>query len=518
MQIKLNTTQTESVAVLILTNIMTSSQPSNVTTRDVQIDWTKNPQINSDPAPSNLCNGGKGAPFHDAYPPIRQKTVSNACAAKFVFNNEMVDTNRETFRNYHNACVKVIAAKQGSGILFQISKIPIMLVTSGHVINDGTSNVKIVLEINHKRVANTSATNATEVTIELQNQQTKIVKEEDIAEIILGEDDSKYILNKVHKFPCPSLALNDQSSDEFMTIHYSGGKFKKVSTGKREKISGNYQPLQTRIHIQAGEGASGAPLFNCHGDVVAIIRSRTNSYPQIRNVTPVESSPYCYGYGLCDGLETLFESTEGKKFDEQLELHDEDIDATVLHCLGMGGKHGDTKQYSKVDKIDSDHFPPYDAYNQACQEKNCCARVKSFFSTQYQKVRPGENLLPAITIPKVIHKKIKTTGSSLESKQFRKEQAQRIASNQVCDAITMNFNEYHEKGLFKRSTYECTEENFETLMSKFNQGFNKALEEHKKLRFISNEEKNDLENAISQLCFAAIGVQSRQSESDGESH
>ena len=506
MQIKLNTTQTESVAVLILTNIMTSSESSNITTRNVRIDWAENPQINFDPAPSNLFNGGKGAPIHDAFRPILQKTVSNACAAKFVFNNEMVDTKRETFRNYHNACVKVIAAKQGSGILFHIPKIRIMLVTAAHVINDGTSNVKIVLEINHERIANTPAANATEVTIDLQNQQTKIVKEEDIAEIILGEDDSKYILNKVHKFPCPSLALNDQSSNEFMAIHYSGGEFKKVSTGEREKISGDYQPLQTRIHIQAGEGASGAPLFNFHGDVVAIIRSRTNSYPQIRNVTPVESSPYCYGYRLCDGLETLFESAEGRKFDEQLKLHDEDIDATVRHCLGMGGKHGDTRQYSKVDKIDSDHFPPYDAYDQACKNETCFKPVKDFFSKQCQKKRPGENLLPAITIPKALHITLDTSGNSKMSKEFRSKQAELIASGKVCDAIKINFNDYHERGLFRRSTYKYTEENFKTLMTKYYQGFTKALEEHRKLRFISDEEKNYLENEILQLCFAAIDV------------
>lgn len=163
-----------------------------------------------------------------------------------------------------------------------------------------------MLEIDHEPTENTAIIKATEVSIELQNPQTEIQRTADIAKIVLGEDDSNYILNKVREFPWPSLDLYDRSSDNFMAIHYSGGNFKKVSTGKREAIPGNPLPLETRIHIQGGEGASGPPLFNFQGDVVAIVRSCAKNNPEIRNITPVQSSS-SYGYGLRDGFENLFE-------------------------------------------------------------------------------------------------------------------------------------------------------------------------------------------------------------------
>lgn len=297
-----------------------------------------------------------------------------------------------------------------------------------------------------------------------------------------------------------------------MAIHYSGGNFKKVSTGKREAIPGNPLPLETRIHIQGGEGASGAPLFNFQGDVVAIVRSCAKNNPEIRNITPVQSSS-SYGYGLRDGFENLFESTEGKRFENKLTENIGNIEATVLQCLGVGGKHAHTRQYSKRGIIESDHFPPYDAYKKASEKENCFTFVKGLFPTEPKGGRAGENLLPAITIPKVFHRKLSTTGSSETSKRFRQRQADFIASGQVYRAINMNFKDYHNNGLFKESNYVCTQENFQKLMKNYCEGFTEALQVHKDLHFISDEEKTWLGQRMSVLTKMNID-ESRDLEED----
>ena len=98
----------------------------------------------------------------------------------------------------------------------------------------------------------------------------------------------EYILNTIREFPVPSLCLDDRSSDIFTSIHYSGGDYKKVSTGEREGIAESYTSLETRIHIQGGGGASGAPVFNFQGEVVAILRSSDDQHPQTRYCTSID--------------------------------------------------------------------------------------------------------------------------------------------------------------------------------------------------------------------------------------
>ena len=440
---------------------------------------------------------------------INEVSVSPVAANFHAHNyapvNDAYGQPQNIFRKYHEACVKVIAANangggiQGSGILFRTSEAQILLLTAAHVLQ-GNPSVKIVLEIGH--TPNRDGVIATEITIELRNHLTQFGNETDIACIILSKDDSTYILSEVNEFPHPS--LDDYSSDIFTTIHFSGGGRKIMCTGKRESIPGNHQPLETRIHTAGGQGASGAPIFNYQGDVVAIHRGRAIDDPEIRNVTAFQSSiffsKYCY-----NGLERLFELTEGSKFNDELYKNKRDFKLTVLKSLGVGGKHGDTRQYSTIKsiKIDSDHFPPYDAYKRACDIANCFETVKAFFRSWGKKQpsarRPGENHLPAITIPKVFHLKLATTGSSTASECFRQSQAEIIAGNAVFRAIGVNFNDYHEKGLFKRSNYQCTNEQFNTHMGRYVKGFDEALTVHVELGFITPEQREELEDYMLEL-------------------
>ena len=79
------------------------------------------------------------------------------------------------------------------------------------------------------------------------------------------------------------------------------------------------------------------------------------------------------------------------------------------------------------------------------------------------------------------------------------DQADFIASTQVDRAIEVNFNDYHEKGLFKRSNYQCTYKQFTTHMRKYKEGFDNALKVHVKLGFISETERNRLNGVMLQL-------------------
>ena len=464
-----------------------SEIPRNVRKRSVYI-YEADLQASVGPVAANFSTNNR-APVNDAYGQPQRN---------------------EIFEKYHEACVKVIAANaserrhiQGSGVLFKASEAQIVLVTAAHVLQ-GNSNVKIVLEIGYKPTSNTGVRKASKITINLRNHLTQFGKETDIACITLSKDDSKYILSEVNEFPYPSLDLHDYSSDRFMIIYYSDGGRKKKYTGERERIPGNHQPLETRIHMPGGEGASGAPIFNYRGDVVAIHRSRAMDHPEIRNVTPVQfsnlSSESCY-----NALEIIFELTEGRKFNDELEINEGKFKPTVFKCLGVGGKHGYTKRYStnKDIKIDSDHFPPYDAYKRACNIENCFKTVKAFFRSWGKKQpsarRPGENHLPAITIPKVFHKELATTGSSTASENFRQSQAEFIAANAVFRALRVNFNDYHEKGLFKRSNYQCTNEQFNTHMGSYVKGFDEALTVHVELGFITPEQREELEDDMLEL-------------------
>ena len=536
MLLKLNATQTESfirifnnimgnIIANIVANIvgsiieyfMGNSIPRNVKIETVTIHPnTTNEDSQFVVATNALRSGHTAAPVEEAFSSPLRTNFSTELAAKLVVSNEQEEND---VKKYHEACVKVISAnKQGSGVVFQISKATqtrIMLVTAAHVIPD-KSNVKVVLEVNYTANKERKTFEATEHTIKLENQQSEIDEAADIAMFFLCSHDSKYILQTVRKFPLPSLALDDHSSERFTLIHHAGGEYKKVSAGERETPPIG-QSLKTVIQIQGGEGASGAPLFNFQGDVVAILGSHDTKNPQRRYF---KSLNFFHHYRTRDALQNLFESTEGKKYEKtfchycdllekrkkerRINRVDVKLDAkclTMLKCLRVGGEHGDTRQYSKSGKIESDHFPPYSALKKASEMKDCCTPVQNFFLKHSSKKsrRCGENFLPAITIPKIFHRKHDSTGSRRESEIFREDQAKKIAADTVSEAIIMHFSDYEKKGLFKRCNYDCRNRTFKKLMKKYREGFTAALKVHKELRFIEDIDVKRLEEVVIDL-------------------
>ena len=277
-----------------------------------------------------------------------------------------------------------------------------MLVTANHVI-ENKGNVTIVFELNYEAAMKGSTLTATEHIIELQSSVSEINKEADVATYLLSSDDSRYILDTIQDFPLLCFrGLDDHSSDKFKCIHYSGGDYKKVSTGERGRAQGNYLSLDTQIHIQGGEGASGAPLFNFQGDVVAFLRVRDTQYPQIRYWTSIDPN---HPNTRQDEFQSLFESIEARIFTKKLSCNlkkmktkseknllkeNENVETaaeslTVLECLGVGGEYRHTRLHSQCGKIESDHFPPHDAVKMASEKEHCWTPVKKFFTTDSSK-------------------------------------------------------------------------------------------------------------------------------------
>jgi hypothetical protein len=454
--------------------------------------------------PSNFHDDSCGAPIEDAH--SSHEKISNIFAAKLAVDRGDFKSNLpkfwETFQQYQKACVQVKSGTTaGSGILYMHSEKQVIVVTAAHVIN-GNSGVKIVLEKDYETTGNPNVVKAKQVTITLQEPDMKFKPGEDAAVIFLNTTDCQYLIDIVKEFPCPSrhLTLSEHASGFFMAIHYADGDgaYKKVSVGEVGRPSGNVQQLREQVNIDGGPGASGAPLFNFEGDVVAILKSKERNYDGIRNFTPnVDIEGELHNFNTNASYEqNKFEFNEGTKFNETLLKNRErlgkknsvpkDFDSvaesmTVFDCLGVGGKHGDTRKYSRKWKIESDHFPPYDAYN---------------FDQDSGK-RRGENGLPAITIPYFIHRKLDTT----LSRNFRSAQAKDIASGNTYVAILRNFDNYFKKGLFKRSNYNCPDSVFYALLGQYMEGFEQALGKHKELGFLIERERVFLLGYIKALVY-----------------
>ena len=473
---------------------------------------------------ANFYDDSNGTPIEDAY--SNHENISNIFAAKLAVDRGDFKSNLpkfwETFQQYQKACVQVKSGTTaGSGILYMHSEKQVIVVTAAHVIN-GNSDVKIVLEIDYERTENPNVVKAKQVTITLQKPDIKFKPGEDAAVIFLNTTESQYLIDIVKEFPCPSrhLTLSEHASVFFMAIHYADGDgaYKKVSVGEVGRPSGNVKQLKEQVNIDGGPGASGAPLFNFEGDVVAILKSKEKNYDGIRNFTPnVDIEGELHNFNTNASYEqNIFEFNEGTKFNETLlknlerlkkekSVPKKDRDSiveslTVFDCLGVGGKHGDTRKYSRKEKIESDHFPPYDAYNQLYEKENCPSQIKAIFDN-YSGKRRGETQLPAITIPYVIHRELDTTGSSKESRNFRSAQAKDIAAGNTCEAIKKNFNNYLVKGLFKRSNYNCVDSEFDTLLRKYLKGFKTALKQHEELKFLDARNRAELNDHIEALVY-----------------
>ena len=467
------------------------------------------------PVPLNAFDDSHGASIGKAF--SNQESISNILAAKFALHEGYLKSDLpmfwETFQQYQKACVQVKSGTTaGSGILYMHSEKQVIVVTAAHVIN-GNSSIKIALEKDYETTKKRNVVKAKQITITLQEPVIKFKPGEDAAVIFLNTTDSQYLIDIVKEFPCPSrrLTLSEHASGFFMAIHYADGDgaYKKVSVGEVGRPSGNVQQLKEQVNIDGGPGASGAPLFNFEGDVVAILKSKERNSDGIRNFTPnVDIEGELHNFNTNASHEqNIFEFNEGTKFNETLLKNRERLDSdsiveslTVFDCLGVGGKHEDTRKYWRKGKIESDHFPPYDAYNQLYEKENCPSQIKAIFD-KYGGKRRGENELPAITIPYFIHRKLDTTASSSQSKNFRSCQANDIASGNTREAIKKNFDNYYMKGLFKRSNYNCTDSGFGALLGKYLKGFKTALKQHEELKFLDEGERTFLEGYIEDLVY-----------------
>lgn len=174
----------------------------------------------------------------------------------------------------------------------------------------------------------------------------------------------------------------------------------------------------------------------------------------------------------------------------------------ILLCLGEGGQHLEVKKYSKQFKIESDHFPPFDAYClSGVHDKRYCRRGKT---------RVNEDELPAVGIPYAFHRAFITTGSSKETKIFTANQASKMKNIATFkSAIAMNLVEYAKKGFFSivevkvmfadDPKFDMTNAKAKKLVEQFKEGIQSALEQHHALKFISKSNLKYLQDKVKAL-------------------
>ena len=331
--------------------------------------------------------------------------------------------------------------------------------------------------------------------IKLEGHRILQNSNDDVAFIFLDSTGTQSVLQSVWEFP--SRGFPGFASNDFMAISCGNPKsYKFVSVGG-EVSMGNDQSFDMLVDLAGYEGQRGAPLFNPKGEVVAIMGGENENFPNRRHFTTFQDIDVQNFDSNTDLEHRLFEFFEGRKFQKKLSENNGHHGRTVFDCLGVGGSHWKTREYSDRNTIESDHFPPYDAYVHAIKDRNCPEKVK--LKLRGGGKRPGENNLPAISIPKDIHRKLATTGSNKESVSFRSIQAKDIASGNFPEAIKKNFDDYFAKGLFRRSNYNCLQGTFSNLIKKYIQGFKTALEEHFNVGFLRNEDRYRLEGYIEAL-------------------
>lgn len=130
--------------------------------------------------------------------------------------------------------------------------------------------------------------------------------------------------------------------------------------------------------------------------------------------------------------------------------------ATITSSLGQAGLHKHTNQYSIAGEIESDHPIPYDVWATTSNPK-----LKSIVNTAIaakktppkSRERPGEDNMPAITIPFSIHQptngipNIKTTGSHQIAKDFRKQLKDKCDLGDIPGAIEDVIQDYKDNNL-----------------------------------------------------------------------
>lgn len=148
----------------------------------------------------------------------------------------------------------------------------------------------------------------------------------------------------------------------------------------------------------------------------------------------------------------------------------------VKKSLGITGLHEFTRLYSVTGVIESDHTIPHHVWTQTTQ-----AKMKKLVADGAGK-RPGENEMPAVTIPWEIHRKLLTTGGVAGYQAFHEKLIKLCDDDKVDDALILCYQEYAAKGLN---------------LKEYEGGLKKSLKDHVTLGLISEEqEKNVLKTVF----------------------
>ena len=426
------------------------------------------------------------------------------------------------FQKYHKACVQVISTDTqgretvGSGILFEASETQLILFTVAHAVPNHLLEY-LVIECNY-----TFSDNIRVDKIKIPiNRCRKIIDTMLDAAVFLFDDiDSDIVRKKIRKFP--RIASMETASDRVMCIHHGGSyNFKTICVGTIGSVPGNFAQLRPKVHIDGGPGASGAPLFNIEGDVIAILQSsqpdKTRSFlPMERILNEIDCRSENSRLQLDLHMVESYEGTESKRLlldkcqdvgintsgkkvkcliGELERSHLNLLNQTVFECLGVGNSYNISNHWSLDRYVESDHFPPCNAYKLA-------------------GITLKKTFLPAITIPRIIHRKLATTGSYTTSDKFRSTQAKCIKQGKFVQAVMINFYEYKVRGLFRQSNYNCSDHVFKMLQQRYLQGFAKALEQHQALNLITAEEKDTLYRKISSIIENGKNRGDKLAESD----
>ena len=498
------------------------------------------PESSLEPAAYNFYQPSYGAPIEvvDNRNIAPKKNIyagelATACKEQ---QQKVIGKFSEVFTKFHDASVKItVNHTEGSGILFKPDEDQIVIATVAHIFEELTedsesSEIKICLETSY-----TDKDNSEKYTIPLEMSDVEITinYQKDVAVIALDERSESEVRTHVRSFP--SASILDGSNELFMMIHFANKNRKQVTTGPRQQCS--HATLKENFHMDGGQGSSGAPIYSLPGNVVAIHKCHVRNNQEIKSCVLIkdvidaemyenrysyiyevltEKEKYKYNPGSIQesATDNPFEVNEGKKSQkllldkigedklppehltkaglpkisneatlEYIETnHLPELQQTLSESVGKGGKHKETRDHSFKKKIDSDHFPPYDAYRKAfknCKDKKLKKEIK-------------RDNLPAITIPYEVHARLETSRNSTSSKKFRMRQAELMSEGKFFDAINMNFESYKKHGLFDITNYASFNLNGEQLKDKYRLGFDASLDEHVKLEFINERQKKNL--------------------------
>lgn len=155
-----------------------------------------------------------------------------------------------------------------------------------------------------------------------------------------------------------------------------------------------------------------------------------NAVKKDRKINRVKSGMVAFSEENLDYLFYHYQTKFSKVYDE---------------CLYITGLHGFTKKYTMRSHIESDHVIPHHVW--ASTKNRTMKKV-----AQGRGPRPGENAMPAITIPYDIHRNLRTTGNSLGSQQFHQKLIWLCNINKVHRAFRKCIKDYSVCGMDFKDT------------------------------------------------------------------